>query len=241
MTMPTLMNKTKNKELHTAFLKTYSELNQLAALFVADNGVSVSEYASTNSTKAVTDKIFSYYKGRNNLSGSMVSADKDGNFKPYYSMNTLNGKSYSAGANSQGKDSSFLCDNSSFKSSANGALYVFNDLPAADSGQNGPVICVDVNGKKAPNRYGVDYFMFIFTVDGRVLPVGQEHKNNPSPCSSSTGSCINFNNIGSEYCSNKVSDISKNTSCAYYALTNTHPTKEGKDYWNDFLGEVYSR
>ncbi|MBS5801684.1 MAG: hypothetical protein KIC80_01535 [Brachyspira sp.] len=210
MTMPTLMNKTKNKELHTAFLKTYSELNQLAALFVADNGVSVSEYASTNPTKAVTDKIFSYYKGRNNLSGSMVSADKDGNFKPYYSMNTLNGKSYSAGANSLGKDSSFLCDNSSFKSSANGALYVFNDVPAAYSGQNGPVIC-------------------------------QEHKNNPRACNSSNGSCGNFNNIGSEYCSNKVSDISKNTSCAYYALTNTHPTKEGKDYWNDFLGEVYSR
>ena len=163
MTMPTLMNKTKNKELHTAFLKTYSELNQLAALFVADNGVSVSEYASTNPTKAVTDKIFSYYKGRNNLSGSMVSADKDGNFKPYYSMNTLNGKSYSAGANSLGKDSSFLCDNSSFKSSANGALYVFNDLPAADSGQNGPVICVDVNGKKGPNKWGHDVFTFQIT------------------------------------------------------------------------------
>ena len=116
---------------------------------------------------------------------------------------------------------------------------ILNDAPK--EGDNGPVICVDVNGQKKPNRYGIDYFMFIFTVDGRVLPVGQEHKNNPKPCNSRNGSCGNFNNIGSEYCSNKVSDISKNTSCAYYALTNTHPTKEGKDYWTDFLGEVYSR
>lgn len=36
MTMPVLFNKTQNKELQTAFLKTYSELNQLALLFAAE-------------------------------------------------------------------------------------------------------------------------------------------------------------------------------------------------------------
>lgn len=30
LTMPSLINRTRNKELHTAFLKTYSELNQVA-------------------------------------------------------------------------------------------------------------------------------------------------------------------------------------------------------------------
>ena len=35
MTMPVLFNKTQNKELQTAFLKTYSELSQLALLFAA--------------------------------------------------------------------------------------------------------------------------------------------------------------------------------------------------------------
>ena len=34
ITIPALINKTKNKELHTAFLKTFSELNQLAILFI---------------------------------------------------------------------------------------------------------------------------------------------------------------------------------------------------------------
>lgn len=92
-----------------------------------------------------------------------------------------------------------------------------------------------------PNRYGIDYFLFTFTVDGKVIPMGQEHKNNPRGCNSSNGSCWNFNNIGSQYCSNTSSDISKNTSCAYYALTNTHPTKPGRDYWKDFLGEVYHK
>ena len=251
MTLPALINKTHNKELHTAFLKTYSELNQVAVLFKADYGISVAEYAVGNApigssdnpngiTPEFSNKIFSYYKGTKSLtSGSMGTADDEGNFIPYYAMNTLNGQKFSGGLNSSGRNSSFLCDNTAFKNNMTGALMILNDVPKP--GQNGPVICVDINGKKKPNRYGIDYFMFIFTTDGLVIPVGQEHKNNPATCNSASGSCGNFNNVGEEYCSNTSNDISKNTSCAYYALTNTHPTKKGKDYWTDFLGEVYSR
>ena len=32
LTLPSLINRTKNRELHTAFLKTYSELNQVEIL-----------------------------------------------------------------------------------------------------------------------------------------------------------------------------------------------------------------
>ncbi len=250
MTLPSVINKTRNKELHTAFLKTYSELNQIAELFVADNGVSVAEYAIGKAgngsadtpngiTKEFSNKIFSYYKGARSLSNSMGTDDGSGNFIAWYSMHTLNNREFSGGANSSGRNSSFLCDNTAFKNNLSGALFILNDVPKP--GQNGPVMCVDINGKKGPNRYGIDYFMFIFTVDGHVIPVGQKHKNNPSVCNSSSGSCGNFNNVGAEYCSNTASDISKNTSCAYYALTDTHPTKAGKNYWQDFLGEVYSR
>ena len=249
MTLPSVINKTRNKELHTAFLKTYSELNQIAELFKADYGISVSEYMSGqlgdpnsgNGLKPDAAKLlFSYYKGSKNLTlGGQGTDDGNGNFIPWYNMNNLNGKAYSGGANSSGTNSSFLCDTSAFTNNQSGALFILNDAPL--QGQNGPVMCVDVNGKKGPNRYGIDYFMFIFTVDGNVIPVGQKHKNNPSRCNLSNGSCSNFNNVGAEYCSNTASDISKNTSCAYYALTDTHPTKPGKNYWQDFLGEVYGR
>lgn len=47
MTMPVLFNKTQNKELQTAFLKTYSELNQLALLFAAEKGVTIPEYTAS--------------------------------------------------------------------------------------------------------------------------------------------------------------------------------------------------
>lgn len=156
MTMPTLLNKTRNKELHTAFLKTYSELNQVAGLFKADYGVSVSEYMSGqisnpnagNGLKSDAAKLlFSYYKGAKNLTKSgMGTDDGEGNFVAYYQMNNLNGSNYSGGANSGGKNSSFLCDNSAFTNNQSGALMILNDAPL--QGQNGPVICVDVNGKK---------------------------------------------------------------------------------------------
>lgn len=243
MTLPALINKTKNKELHTAFLKTYAELNQVAMLFKTDYGISVPEF-TMNSSGSISDnsgKIIAYYKGARFLTNSGQGVnDGDGNYLAFYQISTLDGKLYSGGANSTGRNSSFLCDAAAFTNNQSGALFILNDAPRVE-GQNGPVICVDINGKKKPNRYGIDYFMFIFTVDGRVIPVGQEHKNNPAVCNSSNGSCGNFNNIGPTYCSNVSDNIAKNTSCAYYALTNTHPTKEGKDYWTDFLGEVYSR
>lgn len=243
MTLPALLNKTKNKELHTAFLKTYAELNQIAILFKNDYGISVPEYMvnPTGDIGTNGDKIFAYYKGSKSLtSNGQGTDDGEGNFVAFYTINNLNGSKYSGGANNNGRNSSFLCDYSAFKNNQSGAIMILNDAPKV-SDQNGPVICVDINGKKGPNRYGIDYFMFIFTTDGRVIPVGQTHDNNPGVCNSSNGSCSNFNNVGEEYCSNTSSDISKNTSCAYYALTNTHPTEEGKDYWTDFLGEVYKR
>ncbi len=242
MTLPVLINKTQNKELHALFLKTYSELNQIAYLFMVDNGISFAEYASSNtSVTATANKLASYYKGSTSLSTSgMGTADEDGNYVALYEMHNLNGSSYSGGANSQNKNSSFFCDNSPFKTNQSGAVFILNDNP--NENYNGPVICVDINGKKGPNRYGVDYFLFIFTVDGKVIPMGQEHKNNALyACSNASASCGNFNNTGSKYCSAESSNIAYNTSCAYYALSNTHPSENGKDYWKDFLGEVYHR
>ncbi|MBS5801682.1 MAG: type II secretion system protein [Brachyspira sp.] len=160
MTMPTLMNKTNNKELHTAFLKTYSELNQVAGLFKADYGISISEYTAAHGSltssaglkSEIASKIFAYYKGSRNLTkDGQGTDDGEGNFLAWYNMANLNGSGYSGGANNLGANSSFLCDNSAFTNNLSGALMILNDAPK--EGDNGPVICVDVNGKKKPNRF----------------------------------------------------------------------------------------
>ena len=241
MTLISLHNKTNSKELHVAFLKTYSELNQIAQMFYAENGISFPEWGSSQAHSAAMIKLMSYYKGVVSLTSTgMGTKNDDGDYVAYYDMHLLNGESFSGGANSQGKNSSFICDNSGFKSNISGALFLMNDVPS--QGDNGPVLCVDVNGRKGPNRYGLDYFLFIFTVDGYVIPMGQSHDNNTANHSvSDSGGATNFSRTGSEYCDNTSSSIAYNTTCAYYALKNIHPTENGKDYWNDFIGEVYRR
>lgn len=240
LTMPSLINRTRNKELHTAFLKTYSELNQVAQKYYADNEISVTE-ANIDSHSNLSSQIMTeYYKGATKLTnGGMGTQDEEGNYKAFYSIRTLNGHKYSGGENSQGSNSSFICDNSPFYQTASGALFIFNDKAETEN-QNGPVICVDINGKKGPNRYGMDYFLFAFTKNGNVVPMGDLRQETYGGVSSN-GSANNFFRSGSYSCSNTTNNINQNVTCAYYALSDTHPTKAGKNYWTDFLGEVSVR
>ena len=232
-TIPSVNIYYRNVALQSQLKKTYSELAQLARLFYIDNGMTIPDYSRGRSEWEFLNKISSYIMSTPILASGQGKNDGIGNYNAYYTLKYLNGKKYSGGANSSGRDSSFMCDHSGFRSSNSGAIYIFNDIP--QEGQNGPVICVDINGQKGPNQYGKDYFMFIFTTDGEVLPVGASHKDNPPHCDSSNGSCSNFNNVGANYCSKSASDISKNTSCAYYALLDESPIDSKKSYWHDFI------
>ena len=240
LTLPSLINRTKNRELHTAFLKTYSELNQVAQKYYADNEISVTE-ANIDSHSNLSSQIMTeYYKGATKLTnGGMGTKDEEGNYKAFYSIRTLNGHKYSGGENSQGSNSSFICDNSPFYLTASGAVIIFNDNATGED-QTGPVVCVDVNGQKGPNRYGMDYFLFAFTKNGNVVPMGDLRQETYGGVASN-GSAANFFLSGTASCSNTTNNIHQNVTCAYYALSNTHPNKTGKDYWNDFLGEVSFR
>jgi prepilin-type N-terminal cleavage/methylation domain-containing protein len=235
ITVPNIIQSTKKKELHSAFLKTYSELNQVAHRFKNDNYISIPEYDVAKGLNSTINEIMKYYQTTNsNLAPMQGTANANGEYIAYYDIHTMNGAKYSGGANSAGKNSSFLCDDSSFKSNLSGALFLFNNVPNAN--ENGPVICVDINGRKGPNRYGYDYFLFIFTVDGNVIPMGQNHKNNTSSyCTAGNGWCGNFSNVGSQYCDKTSNNIAFNTSCANYALTNKHPNNPNKTYWEDYI------
>ena len=240
LTLPSLINRTKNRELHTAFLKTFSELNQVAQKYYADMGETVTDTSFATQSNLADEIMTKYYKGSTKItSNGMGTDDGNGNFLAFYSIRTLSGKAYSGGANSLGKNSSFICDNSPFYQTASGALFIFNDNAETET-QNGPVVCVDINGKKGPNRYGMDYFLFAFTKNGNVVPMGDLRQETYGGVASN-GSAANFFLSGTASCSNTTNNIHQNVTCAYYALSNTHPNKTGKDYWNDFLGEVSFR
>ena len=219
MTLSSVVNTTRNKELQMQFKKTYSELNQVARMYYNDNGIAVS---SITSAAAALQKYIKGLKIIDDWLWSKVDEETGS------SVTTMPYKIYPLIGNIP---TASLCDVAGFRADVGGRIYSINDDPT--QGQNGPIICADINGKKKPNRYGMDIFLFVFTTDGFVIPMGQEHPNNSNKTSLSS----NFFVIGNNYC--KVANgITSNVTCAYYALSDTHPSKPGKNYWHDFLGEA---
>ena len=229
MTLPTLINNAKNRELQTQLQKTYSELNQMSQLFYNDYGMSVPEYLAGAKTGKVwsdfVNKIFPrYFKLVNKVdrwTGGFVDPDTGSALDTMpYDLYTLGGQ----------KRTSPICDNSGFYSDVIGRYYLFNDAPdTADD--NGPIICVDINGEKRPNTYGKDFFLFVFTVDGYVIPMGQEHAHNKVVNGTLANNGVN---IGKNFCSKNVSSQNAGSACAYYAIADVSPDGHGT-YWKDFL------
>ena len=156
LTMPSLIANHKYKVLQTQFKKAYSDLNQASKLFQVHNGISVSDFSATNTAKN-TLKEFSkeFNTVLKNSDLRFDSTDNDGN--------VIGAAPYKWEAITGAMEFKSVCDNSGFFWDTQGRVISFDDPPA--NGKNGPKVCIDINGEKAPNRYGMDYFVFIFTTD----------------------------------------------------------------------------
>ena len=167
MTIPSMINKTHNKELHAQYKKVYAELNQISQLFMKDNGLSATDFCQTYSTAYfVKTQLPKYFKGVTLIDDtSHGSTDDEGNKKSNaYPMYTLNGTKITLGT----------CDDIGFRTESGGRVFSFVG-DAIKDGEQGPVVCVDINGQKRPNKWGYDIFIFRFTRNGYVLPMGQEY------------------------------------------------------------------
>ncbi len=226
MTLPALINKTNNKDIQAQFKKTYSELNQVAQLFLKDNEISVTDYVEMNSTSLfVKNELQKYYKGVQLIDDTTFgSTDEEGNKKSsLYPVYSLNGARLRMGP----------CDDLGFRTESGGRVFSFVG-DKVQPGQQGPVVCADVNGHKGPNKYGYDIFLFRFTRTGFVLPMGQEAS--PDEVEYGSGGDATSSNFFFKDKCKSASSVSLQFSCAYYALADRHPTEPGKNYWQDFLG-----
>ena len=217
LTLPALINKTNKKELEVALKKTYSELNQASMMFYNNEGVSFPEQ-SLRSYSSSVDTFMKYFQGGQKY---LDANHANKNEIPGYTIYSPNKKE---------NYSRLVCDVSGYYIDNIGRIFSFNDKVESGS-ENGPAICVDINGQKKPNRYGYDVFVFLFTVDGRIIPMGQEHKNNPANTNLTHNGFVS----GEEYCNYTGDTVSAGYACAYYAISDTHPTEKGKTYWKDFL------
>lgn len=189
-------------------------MNSISRKFYADNGISFSEYGWEHSYKNNYNALKEYIITTEHA----VSAVEHSNNE--YKM------TYKTMANIPVVH---VCDDIGLFADAGGRLFGLNN-PNKEN-ENGPVICVDTNGLRGPNKYGYDFFIFLFTIDGRVIPMGMEDSNNTPDTSIS----YNFFVTGSRYCKRNAQSATNNVACSFYALSDKHPNNPNKSYWKDFL------
>ncbi len=223
MTLPTLIAKHRLKVLHTQFLKAYSDLNNAAKRFEVNNGITVYEYSSNGSSSTDTLKKFmevfigTKYGGR-------VGTDYDEGTTGSLSFENAIGYTPKNLAGTPQK--THPCDQSIITEEIGGRFFSIDDSVSRynPAPEYGPKICVDTNGRKGPNIYGYDWFVFVFTKEGAVKPfigatltdIGKNDLTNPENA-----------------CSYKYNQATY--TCAYFALTDTSPANPDETYWTDFL------
>ena len=223
LTIPNLVAEHKLKVLHTQFLKTYSDLNNVAKRFEYENDMTVYDYdlSGNHSSTDVLKKILSYFIGKED--GRRIGSDYDENTEGNlyfedsigYTPKNLAGK----------KTKMQPCDQSIIIKEVGGRFFSMDDSISTykNPPQYGPKICVDINGSKGPNIYGYDWFVFVFTKEGGIKPyIGYDFANVTSEMTNPERAC-NYNYADVTY------------TCGYFALLNKSPENPNETYWKDFL------
>ena len=188
MTLPTLINNAKNKELEAAFKKQYSLLTQ------AINHLQSQDVCTHTSCLPAGTTMYDYFSKIYKIN---KRCDNMPEGLPEYDMWCFPKNQNDSKYTNYTKTSSYLpsayFDNGQFYT-MDGALITF-EKRATDSKV---IISVDVNGRaKRPNALGHDLFMFQIIDKGPVgvlVPMGAEgtlYKNEETYCSKTSSNGLN--------------------------------------------------
>ena len=168
MTLPTVINNTKNKEIETAFKKAYSILGQVTQnVVIEDLGGSI----DAKSSYMLTQYFIKYYKNAN------LCSQGTGNGCPNLSNRNMcefmqeNYKTYN------GNKKSTCIGNDAVTNTIDNATIYFDSANEEEGNlvYGKILVAIDVNGwQKRPNKWGHDMFMFQIDNSGRLLPMGAD-------------------------------------------------------------------
>ena len=207
MTLPALINNSRNKELEAALKKNYSIIQQAFDMYQAQNGEKL--LPQNIAGQKLKEYIIPYFKVVKDCGAGheVVSYDPECGMVNSATVDNRQSSYRTFDGNPLTNLAAF--DDGQFIISDGSIFYIEND------GVNNNYliyISVDVNGvSKRPNQYGYDLFTFQLMDDGKILPVGAPGTNKT--------------NVNS-YCSKNSSDSTNGLACAYYALTD-------KNYWKN--------
>lgn len=159
MTLPSLVNNARNKQLEAALKKNYSVLSQALEMYQAETGERFKPVEPVVDTKKILMKYLNVIqdcgRGTGDADKACIPNFGDGderNSKLYKNYNATNPVNLTII-----DDGQFVVNDS--------ALWLMN--------ASGAYITIDVNGyNKNPNRSGHDLFMFEIDENGKLLPMG---------------------------------------------------------------------
>ncbi len=173
MTLPTLINNKRNKELETAFKKSYSMLAQVTQRVIME------EYGGQvpdNKTGADLEKLMNSYQkyyiksstcSRSESACSSVFPVSKGTQLANFIKD--NYKTFSD------KTSPAVLCNDGIMATVDGGFIFFDIGTPAETTYGTVFLAVDTNGwRKKPNRYGYDFFLFQISSNGKFLPMGAD-------------------------------------------------------------------
>ena len=227
MTIPVIASHITHRRWQTQFKQTYSELNQAARTFYANEETAVHDYDSlayadnnqnrtitTKNSNLVLAKYMSYFKGQTKDSNSI--------WRFFDSAHNIKNLSINGAVTN-----SYPCDQTYVMTDIKGRFYAMDDTSTSYKNLSyGPKICVDINGIDKPNRWGYDRFVFVFTEDNAVVPyIGASW--------SDISENLTEDSEIAKYC-NSTTTTTPGHTCAYFALNDKSPDGNGT-YWYNFL------
>ncbi len=192
MTLPSLVNRTRQKELETAFQKQYTLLQQAIMKIKYEDELPFERASYLSNFKKRLAEEYKATKdcGIINYNTGCVLLEENDVFSYY---KTLTGKNL---------DRDYF-DDGGFITIDGTTFFIEQGAQSADTGY---LVSIDVNGyKKKPNLMGYDFFMFQITREGKVLPMGADNTY--------------WKDMREAYCSKTSSANLNGFTCAYFALT----------------------
>ncbi len=215
MTIPNLVQSYEKKLLQVQLKKVYSELSQINELFTIDhNGENMCKFDQYSNYRYNSDDTIVYYSKLPEEFAKYLKKGTSTYVSPAY-IKMLDGNAFP----------NYLYFDDGAYTDMQGRLYYFEFSRAAQN--KCPIITVDINGLKKPNKMGYDVFAFRPTSNGRLIPLG--NKNSVSSDNTMDGESA------VDTCKYDLNAKNNGFGCAYFAVNDISPKDETKSYWKDFL------
>lgn len=228
MTLPTVVNNARNKELEARFKQAYSQIYQAVLLSANEDPQLWQTYCGGErnlsglffenfAKKFQTVTVFSSYIGsKRDL--KLLGYNQESFYTPELGKKIFNHGGYDSG--------SFVTKN---------GMIIFNSGCWWDNALD---FVVDTNGHKGPNRLGYDVFYFQISKNDQLLP----SSNNTSfsvGYAQNAGCCSFTGTTDGGYCDSTENNWNggaasdNGTACSRFAIMDVLPGDESKSYWKN--------